>query len=263
MSDKNEAPALVFNLPGKIVIIRIDISGRKRSNCQPVFRASSLIRKKEKLGLPMRTNPSLNRSLTTLLCAATASLLILSQPAQAGYIVTLQQVGSNVVATGSGALDLTGLTLFSSGAGAAPELHPSVIGSIQTGPTPFAVISDYTGVSGPTSFGTGSITFANSGTGSLVGIQVGFGVGLLVVPQGYVSGTALSDSSTYDSATFSSLGVTPGIYEWTWGTGANQNFTLDAVAPAVPDSGSTLGLLSLSVVALLGATRLRFLQLAA
>ena len=32
---------------------------------------------------------------------------------------------------------------------------------------------------------------------------------------------------------------------------------------AAPDSGSTLGLLSLSVVALLGATRLRFLQLAA
>ena len=30
-----------------------------------------------------------------------------------------------------------------------------------------------------------------------------------------------------------------------------------------PDTGSTLGLLSLSVVALLGATRLRFLQLAA
>jgi len=32
---------------------------------------------------------------------------------------------------------------------------------------------------------------------------------------------------------------------------------------AAPDTGSTLGLLSLSVVALLGATRLRFLQLAA
>jgi hypothetical protein len=35
------------------------------------------------------------------------------------------------------------------------------------------------------------------------------------------------------------------------------------VAAPVPDTGSTLGLLSLSVVALLGATRLRFLQLAA
>jgi hypothetical protein len=36
-----------------------------------------------------------------------------------------------------------------------------------------------------------------------------------------------------------------------------------ATAETAPDTGSTLGLLSLSVVALLGATRLRFLQLAA
>ena len=32
---------------------------------------------------------------------------------------------------------------------------------------------------------------------------------------------------TFNNATFSSLGVTPGTYEWTWGTGLpNQNFTL-------------------------------------
>ncbi len=36
-----------------------------------------------------------------------------------------------------------------------------------------------------------------------------------------------------------------------------------ATAETAPDTGSTFGLLSLSVVALLGATRLRFLQLAA
>jgi hypothetical protein len=34
------------------------------------------------------------------------------RPAQAGYVVTLQEVGPNVVATGSGAIDLTGLTFF-------------------------------------------------------------------------------------------------------------------------------------------------------
>ena len=42
----------------------------------------------------------------------------------------------------------------------------------------------------------------------------------------YVSDSALSDTSTYSGQTFSSLGVAPGTYEWTWGSGANQNFTL-------------------------------------
>ena len=42
-------------------------------------------------------------------CALVAvSSLFSVQPAQAGYIVTLQQVGPDVVATGSGPIDLTG-----------------------------------------------------------------------------------------------------------------------------------------------------------
>jgi hypothetical protein len=40
----------------------------------------------------------------SLLAAGTASLLVFSSPAQAGYIVTLNEVGSDVVATGSGAI---------------------------------------------------------------------------------------------------------------------------------------------------------------
>jgi hypothetical protein len=51
----------------------------------------------------------------SLLGAATASLLVFSSPAQAGYIVTLQQVGPNVVATGSGAIDLSGLIFLTGG----------------------------------------------------------------------------------------------------------------------------------------------------
>jgi hypothetical protein len=191
-----------------------------------------------------------------LLAIAIASLLILSQPAQAGYMVTLQQVGSNVVATGIGPIDLTGLS--SQGSGIDSARMVPMAPTILTGPTGSDSEDFYTGLTGPTSFGSGADTNASSGSGNFVGISIappGFG---LTVPHGYVSGSPLSDSSTYNNATFSSLGVTPGIYEWTWGTGANQNFTLDAVAPAVPDSGSTLGLLSLSVVALLGATRLRF-----
>jgi hypothetical protein len=74
-------------------------------------------------------------------------------------------------------------------------------------------------------FGGGGTTIdADSGSGNLVTI-VGGG-NLLGVPLDYVSGSALSDTSTYDNQTFSTLGVTPGRYEWTWGSGINQNFTL-------------------------------------
>jgi hypothetical protein len=75
---------------------------------------------------------------------------------QAGYVVTLQQVGANVIATGSGAIDLTGL----SGPTTNPQgpqgyISPSVT-LITTGAG--GVLADVYAaatLSGPTSFGTG------------------------------------------------------------------------------------------------------------
>jgi len=79
--------------------------------------------------------------------------------------------------------------------------------------------------------------------------------GLLLVPSGYVSGAPLSDSMTFNNATFASLGVTPGTYVWTWGAGANQNFTLQIGPAGVPDTGSTLSLLSLASLGLVALRR--------
>ena len=67
---------------------------------------------------------------------------------------------------------------------------------------------------------------------------------------------------TFNNETFSTLGVIPGTYVWTWGTGANQNFTLQIGAAAVPDSASTLWLLFLSLIGLLGLHRFRDVRLA-
>jgi hypothetical protein len=51
----------------------------------------------------------------------------------------------------------------------------------------------------------------------------------------------LADTSIWNNQTFDSLGVTPGTYEWTWGTGMNQNFTLQiGPAAAVPEPSSVL-----------------------
>jgi hypothetical protein len=46
-------------------------------------------------------------------------------PAQAGYVVTLTQQGGDVVATGSGEIDLTGLSFLES-ASAASIMEPSL-----------------------------------------------------------------------------------------------------------------------------------------
>ena len=207
----------------------------------------------------MKTNRSMKtqlRSLITLFCAAT-SLLIVASPAQGGFIVTLEQVGGNVVAKGSGAIDLTGLTLSPNTFGAIAGLVPKVA-FVDTGPAGLnGSLNGYLGFSGPTSFGSSLATSASSGSGDFVGMH---GIGLLLLPMGYVSGTALSDTSTYDNATFSTLGATPGTYVWMWGTGVNQNFTLQIGSAAVPDFGSTFGLFSLALAVLFGASRFRSRQ---
>jgi hypothetical protein len=169
--------------------------------------------------------------------------------AQAGYIVTLQQVGPDVVATGSGAIDLTGLTFSQSGS-LDPHVIPhsvllplrGIIG-ISTGPTSSSV-DTYFGVTGPASFGSGGPTAASSGSGDMVGIATIFWGNFLSVPTGYVSDTALSDMAIYSGTTLAALGVTQGTYVWTWGSGANQNFTLQI--PSQPPTATPVVSISVS-----------------
>jgi hypothetical protein len=166
-------------------------------------------------------------------CMTATLVLFAAGIARAGSIftVTLTQVGPNVVATGSGAIDLTGLTSFGS-AFASPELYPAH-GIIGTGPS--GTIDQYSGSSGPFSFGPGSAAFPTSTSGDSVFLE-DFGLDI-DVPQGYVSGTILSSSATFDSATLASLGVTPGTYTWTWDSGANS-FVLQVPTPPVPEPGT-------------------------
>ncbi|HLX97622.1 MAG TPA: PEP-CTERM sorting domain-containing protein, partial [Roseiarcus sp.] len=74
-----------------------------------------------------------------------------------------------------------------------------------------------------------------------------------------MSGSPLSDTSTYDNATLATLGVTPGVYEWTWGTGPNQNFTVDAVPEPSTWIMALAGFAGLGVAAW-GARRARRFQ---
>jgi hypothetical protein len=178
----------------------------------------------------MSDRHSQKRGFLTAVAVAIPAMLIGSglsaPPAQAAYIVTLEQVGSNVVATGSGTLDLTDLTFFfnaSPNLGMNPSFGTLIIGSP-------ASASFFSTITGPANFGTGDSTLASSESGDFVSLQsITETIG---VSTDYVSGSILSSSATWDGQTFGTLGVTPGTYEWTWGSGADaDSFTLFAGVP--------------------------------
>jgi hypothetical protein len=92
------------------------------------------------------------------------------------------------------------------------------------------------------------VTFANSGSGDAVAIAAAD----LVVPAGYVSGSALADSSTYDNRTFATLGATPGVYVYTLWSGATaDSFTVDIGVPVPEPASALLLVLLLGFVGLL------------
>jgi hypothetical protein len=112
---------------------------------------------------------------TTAIGAAALALAQFASPAQAAYVVTLLEVPAgggitNVVATGSGSIDLTGLSFQASGSTLAATIFPS-IGVIITGPAASESLDSYTGFTGPKGFGGFNVTDANSGSGDIVGLN--------------------------------------------------------------------------------------------
>jgi hypothetical protein len=168
--------------------------------------------------------------------------------ANASVIMTLEDVGSNVVGTANGNLNLNALT-YDTTTYFTGEVNPSSAILIEgNGPNnPNADLYSGT-LTGPTSFGTGGGTTSSTLTGYPVGVAGGYSD--IIVPIGYVSGSPLSTSDTWDGTSLAALGVTPGIYTWTWGSGANaDSLTLYAGVSPVPEPAPAL-LLILGVAAL-------------
>jgi hypothetical protein len=199
-----------------------------------------------------------SRSLTFLGVSVLALFGAMCPLAKGTYVATLNEVGTDVVGSGSGSIDLTDLTFVGGqtvGGAIAPASADLVLGA--------GLEFLFSGIAGPSSFGSGGVRFADSDSGNDVEV---FGPGHEVgVPSGYVSGTSLGVSTaTWNNQTFATLGVTPGTYVWTWGSGEHaDSFTLQ-IGPTngVPDSGSTFGLLLAGLSGLFGVSRLRSRQLA-
>ena len=173
----------------------------------------------------------------------------ITQSARANFIAIINQVGNDVVMTGSGTIDLTGLSFYGNGSFNNAYIVPSQ-GALMLGNLGF--VKAYVNFSGPSSFGSGGFTNASGSSGDAVGLS-GSGSNMLFVPSGYLSGNPLSDTSTYNNATFASLGITPGTYTWTWGTGIHA----DSFELQIVPEPSTLALLGVTAIAATVACRRR------
>lgn len=165
------------------------------------------------------------KSLLASLALGTALILSATSGAQAAVTITIAPSGANVVATGSGTLDLTGLSFeFDTPRRSRVE---GAFGNVITGIPELIVISVYSGITGPSSFGDGARINANSGSGDMFGVSADS----IITPFGYVSKAPLSGTSTWDNTTISGLGLTPGTYVYNWGTGPTADSLTVQIVP--------------------------------
>ncbi len=191
--------------------------------------------------------------------ASIAAMTFVPASTQAAVVITILQQGSDVVATGSGALNVSALQSCFCAAGSSGltevvgNTATAVIGSISSNPYSASFL---TGASGPANFGSGTYKGASSGSGDIFGVGNTNNIGDIFIPAGYSSGQALSGSSTWTGATFASLGLTPGVYDFTWGSAATADSLQvrigSPLVAGVPEP-STWAMMMLGVFAL-GAT---------
>jgi hypothetical protein len=149
------------------------------------------------------------------------------------FIFNVQQVGQNVIVNGSGTINTDALSRFSQQSRFATIVPAN--GTLCAGPVAQTPAAQFYGLLGAINFGSGGQTNATSGSGDIVGVEF---ENRVVVPSGYISGTPLADSATYNSQTFSSLGLTQGTYVYTWGTGPTADSLTINIGTGVPEPAS-------------------------
>lgn len=153
--------------------------------------------------------------------------LFSAMPASAAIVLEVQQQGANVTIQGSGSANLAGLL----SAGSSSSWNNILTNTdVYAGPAAFndGSVSLWQGLTGPLSISANSIYEVpddSGSTGDLFGILANNGsdVPRLVLPSGYVSGTALTGFSLYPSTDINTMGLTPGTFTWVWGSGATAD----------------------------------------
>lgn len=196
-----------------------------------------------------RNTQTISRSVcTSVAIGLCLNTLLYSPQAKAVINLQVQQIGPDVVISGSGKANLSALTLNSTNL-----MYQNVLTDVQiyAGPNqPNAgQVNLYNGItSGPATISSDPFLVElpdqniAASYGDLFGIVTN--PFTLVLPKGYVSNADLSGISTIQNHTISGLGLTVGTSSWTWGSMANGDF--DSINLTVPNSTPVPGPLPLA-----------------
>jgi hypothetical protein len=192
------------------------------------------------------SSPGMRWVLVRAFICAFVALVTLTPTSRGEFIITINENSANVDATGMGSINLAALTFNNTGVGSTQLRGTPAVATL--GVPGLSPVDTYTGFTGPSSIGPG-MTFnaPTTGVGTTTGISLV--TGLILVPQGYQSGSPLTPRSTWANTTISDLGLTPGTYTWTWGSGATaDDLTVIIGAPAPEPSSLILAGTALGVV---------------
>src|SRR5262249_49933395 len=147
------------------------------------------------------------RLLTRAILSVIVALVALPSTSRGEFIITFSQQGNDVVAMGSGTINLAALSPGLANVGAAPQLLPAQ-GVVEVGAGFPATIDIYSGLSTVTGpLGPGNQVITGNGDGMPAGLgNSAFFPQVVVVPHNYQSGS-LSGSVTYANTTITDLGL--------------------------------------------------------
>lgn len=165
-------------------------------------------------------------------------------PAHGNVTITVVESAGGVTVTASGTINLEGLTEQGNVFSNSPKIDPAEadfalgagsIGIMDVGDTYRA--NDGESITHPTSLGLGGATLADSGSGLLFGFTLAgsFAPDLIQVPDGFESGGSINSSAFFSNTTIANLGLRPGQYTWSWGSGGTaESITMTVPEPFVP-----------------------------
>ena len=177
---------------------------------------------------------------TTILALAAAAFL--PGTATAALIVNIEEVGSDVVASYSGSIDLTGIGFNILGSANTNRIWATGgQANFQNGVAKKASLTDFgqnPWTVAPSAFGTGGAINADS-LSIAGGNAFGFQSSGFFIESSYVSGTPLSGSMTFNGQTLASMGINvgTGIMNATFSSGDTLTVNAIAGAAAVPEPG--------------------------